>query len=124
MRNPSPGSTGGSGFEPGTNAGRVARLKLGTATVFPRLTTSSITRPLPRARSTGTRMDTSDSNSTRPAWSRGASATSVMRSFAACLGSIAKWRVPFSSSYEPTSPNGAPPASGRRSLNSNRVTGT
>src|SRR5437667_311189 len=37
-----------------------------------------------------------------------------MRSFAACLGSIENRSVPFSSSYGPTSPNAAPPASGRR----------
>src|SRR5437667_445645 len=46
-----------------------------------------------------------------------------MRSFAACLGSIENRSVPFSSSYGPTSPNAAPPASGRFNRTSNRVTG-
>src|SRR5262245_51848347 len=122
MRKPSPASTGGAGLGPGTKVGRVARLKLGTATVLPRLTTSSMTRPLHRRRSTGSRIDTSDSNSTRPASLRGANVTSAMRSLAACFGSTAKWSVPFSSSYGPASANDTPLASGRRSLISNRVT--
>ena len=59
-------STGGFGSDPGPKAGRVARLKFGTATVLPRLTTSRRTRPLHRARSTGSRMETSASHVTRP----------------------------------------------------------
>ncbi len=98
IRKPSPTSIGGFGSDPGPKAGRVARLKLGTATVLPRLTTSRRTRPLHCARSTGRRMDTSESQVTRPAASRGASATSVMRTFAAWSGSMAKCRRPFSSS--------------------------
>ncbi len=88
----------GFGSEPGPNTGRVAWLKFGTATVFPRLTTSSITRPLARARSTGSSTDTSAANSTRPSRFRGASSTSVIRRLTGCAGSMAKWSRPFSSS--------------------------
>src|SRR5262249_49431850 len=40
IRNPPPTSMGGLGSDPAANTGRVARLKFGTATVLPRLTTS------------------------------------------------------------------------------------
>jgi hypothetical protein len=113
MRKPSPTSIGGFGSAPGPNTGRVAQLKFGTATVFPRFTTSTSSRPLARARSTGSSTETSALNSTRPSWFRGASSTSVIRAFASCVGSIAKWSRPFSSSYGPTSPNARPSPSGR-----------
>ncbi len=72
------------GSESGPKTGRVAWLKLGTVTMLPRFTTSTRSRPLPRARSTGSRIDTSAANSTRPAALRGASPTSVIRALAGC----------------------------------------
>ena len=73
------GSTGGFGSRAGPE-GRprgVVEVRERT-TMLPRFTTSTSTRPLARARSTGSRSETSAAKPTRPAASRGASARSVI----------------------------------------------
>src|SRR5215475_12207001 len=62
---PSPASIGGCGSLLGPRTGRVAWLKSGTVTRLPRLTTSRMSLPLIRERSTGRRIETSEAKATR-----------------------------------------------------------